>query len=179
MQISAPGFLLIRRHGIGCISSLFVQIFLRGGEHQLDAVELIDFACAGIVVDGYNIRAGEAFAQFLDHAFSNNMIWQAAKGLGADNVIYSAVDQFHHFAGEKPPFSGLVADVDDGFGVVHQRADAHGRGEMPALCKFLCSLRTQLLKGFDAQIGEQGRLFRGAQIIRLVNLVVEAVKHKV
>lgn len=70
----------------------FFQVLLGGGEHQLDAVQLIDLAGAGIVVDGYDVGAGESLAQLFDHALAHHMVRQAAEGLGADDIVYVAVD---------------------------------------------------------------------------------------
>ena len=70
-----------------------------GGEHQLDAVQLIDLAGTGIVVDRHDIGSGILFAQFLDHALAYYVVGQAAEGLAADNIGYTAVNQFHHFSG--------------------------------------------------------------------------------
>lgn len=71
---------------------LFCKIFLGSGKHQFNAVELIDFAGAGIVVDCHDVGAGKMPAQLFDDTLPDDMVWQAAEGLGADNIVYAAVD---------------------------------------------------------------------------------------
>ena len=75
----------------------FSQVFLGCGKHKLNPVELIDLACAGIVVDSDDICKRMLFTDFLNHAFSDNMVWQAAKGLYADNIICSGINKLKHF----------------------------------------------------------------------------------
>ena len=70
-----------------------VQILLGRGKHQLNAVELIDLAGAGIVVDGYDVGKGVAVPQLLDDAFSDHMVGQAGKGLGTYDVGGTGVDK--------------------------------------------------------------------------------------
>ena len=74
------------------IGRSFTQIFLGSGKHQLDTVQLVDFAGARIIVYGNNIGLRITAAQLLDNAFSDNMVGQTAKWLGADNVFHSVVD---------------------------------------------------------------------------------------
>ena len=38
-------------------------------------------------------------AKLLDDAFSHDVVGQTAEGLGADDVVYAAVDQLQHFSG--------------------------------------------------------------------------------
>ena len=116
----------------------FPEIFLGGREHQLDPVKLIDFAGTRIVVDGDNIGKRVALAQFFDNTLSDNVVWKTSKRLCTDNVVDAAVDQFHHFSGQEPAFSGLIADIYDGFRIVHEGVDADRWMEMSALFKFLC-----------------------------------------
>ena len=62
---------------------LLLQVLHRGGEHQLDAVELIDLAGAGVIVHGGDIGVGIGLAQGLDDAFAHNVVGQAGEGLDA------------------------------------------------------------------------------------------------
>lgn len=34
---------------------LLFQVFISGGEHQFDSVQLVNFACTRVVIDGNNI----------------------------------------------------------------------------------------------------------------------------
>ena len=88
------------RH-ISKIVSLFrtlalFQILLGGGEHELDAVELVDFAGAGIVVDGHDVGSKLCLPQDLDNALTSDVVRQAAEGLGTYDVRYAFLDQHHH-----------------------------------------------------------------------------------
>ena len=70
-----------------------MQRALRRGEHQLDAVELVYFARAGVIVDSDNVCAGIGRAQRLDDALADHMVRQAGEWLRADDVRCSGVDQ--------------------------------------------------------------------------------------
>ena len=69
------------------------QIVHRRCQHQFDAVQLIDFAGARVIVDGYDIGPGECFSQWLDHAFSDDVVRQAAKRLGAHDVRHRSEER--------------------------------------------------------------------------------------
>lgn len=97
-----------RSEGSGITLSL-LHIFARCGQHQFDSVQLIHFAGAGIVVNGYDVGLRILLAKLLNHAFSDHMVGQASKGLGADDIGRPAVNQLQHFPGEEPALSGLVA----------------------------------------------------------------------
>lgn len=75
------------------------QILLGGGEHELDAVELVDFAGAGIVVDGHDVGGRISFPQGFDNALAYDVVRQAAEGLGTYDVWYAFLDQFDHLTG--------------------------------------------------------------------------------
>ena len=179
LEISIPATEAIRRLQTFLLHIFLFQIFLSGGQHQLDPVQLVDFACSGIVVDGHDIGEREAPAQFLDDAFADHVVGQAAEGLGADDIVDAAVDQFYHLACQEPAFARLVADIDDRFCVFHEFVDADRRCEVPALFKGFGGRCAQLLDRPDAQSRDKRRLAGGSQIIRFVNLVVEAVEHEI
>jgi len=44
------------------------------GQEELEAVELVNLAGARVVVDGGDVRLGEAAAQFLDHALAGDVV---------------------------------------------------------------------------------------------------------
>ena len=64
-------------------------------------------------------------AKLFDDTFTYDMVGQAGKRLGADDVIDTAVDQFNHFTGQEPAFTGLVTDGYDRTGIFCQRLDVH------------------------------------------------------
>ncbi len=68
-------------------------------QHQLDPVELVDFACARVIVDGDDIRQRVAVSQLFDYAFAYDMVRQAAKRLGAYDIVCACMDQLEHLRG--------------------------------------------------------------------------------
>ena len=114
-----------------------------------------------------------------DHAFSYDMVRQAAKGLCADDVVDSAVDQFQHFTGEEPAFTGLVSKRNDIFGIVGKVFDVCRRCEMTAGTEFFCSGFAELFHQFDSHVCNGGRRFFHTQFFCLEIAVVEAVKQEV
>lgn len=90
----------LKETGCGKHTNLpFIQIFIGGRQHQLDPVELIDFTCARIIVDGDNVGVRIASAEFFDDTLSDDMVRQAGKWLCADDVRSTAVNQFEHLSG--------------------------------------------------------------------------------
>ena len=150
-----------------------------GGEHQLDTVQLIDLAGAGIVIDGHHIGFWISSAQLLNHALAHHMVRQTAEGLGADNVVGTALNKLHHFSGEEPAFTCLVSDGNNGFRIGSDGLNLRRRMEMPGFLKGLHSCRTHPFHGTNARLCDEGRLSAGSQMLRLVDLVVEAVEHEV
>ena len=114
------------------VTLLFFQIFIGGGEHQLDTVELIYLTCSWVVVDCYDICLWVTSAQFFDNAFTDNVVWQTAKRLCTDDICCTAVDQFHHFTCQEPSFPGLVTDGYDLFCVIYKIIDIGRRTKFTA-----------------------------------------------
>ncbi len=79
------------------------------GQHQLDAVLLVDLGGAGVVVDGHDIAPGVVVLELADHALAHDVVGQAAEGLGADDVGHAGVDELQHLGGEEPALAHLVA----------------------------------------------------------------------
>ena len=106
------------------------------------------------------------------------MVGQAAEGLDTDDVFNTVIDQFDHFSGEEPSFAGLVSDGNDGLGEFYEIINAGGCLEVDTL--FVCPVNRleRSFDGTDAECALSGGLFAGAQVFRLVDLVVEAVEHK-
>ena len=113
----------------------FIEVFNSRRKHQLDSVQLIDFAGTGIVIHRDNVGFGEAVAQFLDDTLADNMVRQAGERLCADNVVRAAVDQLDHLAGQEPSLAALVADGYEGLRVLGQLADMRGRSAALAFCQ--------------------------------------------
>ena len=48
-------------------------------QHKFDAVQLVDFAGAGVIIDGDDIRLLILTAQLFDDALAHDVVWQAAE----------------------------------------------------------------------------------------------------
>ena len=90
------------------------------GQHQLDAVFLVDPGGAGVIVHGGDVRLGVAGADLVDHALAHNVVGQAAERLGAHNVAIAALHQLNHLGGEQPALPHLGAQRNDAAGLFHQ-----------------------------------------------------------
>ena len=161
------------------MSVLFRKIFVGGGQHQLDAVQLVDLAGARIVIHGHDIGLREGLAELLDHAFSHHMVGEAAEGLRADNVGDIAMDQLNHLAGQKPPLAGLVAGRYERLGIIDQRVERR-RGIEPlagsqSLAERLSEALQQPHGGFAQRLSRLAK----AQMVRLENAVICAVHEEV
>ena len=75
--LSGDGDIFVERDDFG----LCVYFFECHGEHQFDSIELIDLACAWIVVDGGDVCLRVEFAYFFNHAFSGDVIGEAGERL--------------------------------------------------------------------------------------------------
>ena len=53
------------------------------------------------------------------------MVRKTAKGLGTYDVIYTRMNELHHFSRKEPAFSCLVAEGYDGFSVLSKLLDAY------------------------------------------------------
>ena len=52
-----------------------------------------------IIVDGNDVGLRVAVAKLFDDTLADNVVGQTAKGLGANDIIDTLVDQLDHFAG--------------------------------------------------------------------------------
>lgn len=77
----------------------FFEVFLGGREHQFDPVQLVYFTGTGVIVDGNDVGLRVAAAKLFDDTLADNVVGQTAKGLGANDIIDTLVDQLDHFAG--------------------------------------------------------------------------------
>ena len=107
------------------------------------------------------------------------MVRQTAKGLGADDIVYALMDQLHHFAGQKPSFPGLVSDGNDRLRIGNQIVNGSGGRKVPAFLESGSGGAAHPADCPDRQPRRGGGGFFRAQMLRLINLVVEAVQHKV
>ena len=85
------------------------KIFSGDRKHELNTVFLVYPCGAGIVVNGYNIGALVQSLNAVHHPLATNMIRQAAKGLGADNILVAGFRQLQHFGSQKPALAHFVA----------------------------------------------------------------------
>ena len=99
------------------------RFFWRHGEHELDAVELVDLGGARVVVDGHDVGLGVSGAQRPEHALADDVVGQAREGLGADDVRAAVFDHVDHFCGQVPAFAGLVARRADVLGTLDHLFD--------------------------------------------------------
>ena len=74
------------------------------GHEQLDPVELVRLAAAGIVVHRHEVGVGPDALQFFEYALARNVVGQAAERLEAQDVAHPVVDEFQHFRREQPAF---------------------------------------------------------------------------
>lgn len=75
---------------------LFLFLFgdaLGVGQHELDAVFLVDAGGAGVIVERRDVCRGIGAAQGGDHAAAGDVVRQAAERLGADDVGHAFADQ--------------------------------------------------------------------------------------
>ena len=102
-----------------------IRDVFRRREHELDAVLLVDLAGAGVVVDRHDVGLRIKLLDLAQHTAADDVVWQTAKGLGADDVFAAGFDELDHFCGEEPAFAHLGALVDDffteGLGVLERR----------------------------------------------------------
>ena len=68
------------------LSALMFQIFICSRKHQLDPIELVDFAGSRIKVDCYDIGSRISSSELFDDTFSYHVVRQAGKWLCADNI---------------------------------------------------------------------------------------------
>ena len=81
------------------LNILSLQIFLRRSQHQFNTVQLVYFTGTGVIVDGNDVGLRVAAAKLFDDTLADNVVGQTAKGLGANDIIDTLVDQLDHFTG--------------------------------------------------------------------------------
>ena len=83
-------FLLRRRSGFPFLLS---ELLPGVGQHQLDAVLLIDRRSRGVIINGHDVGIGIIVLQRTDHTFAHDVVGQASEGLRAHDVGNAFVDQ--------------------------------------------------------------------------------------
>ena len=78
---------------------LFLKLLLCCRKHQFNTVQLVYFTGTGVIVDGNDVGLRVAAAKLFDDTLTDNVVGQTAKGLGANDIIDTLVDQLDHFAG--------------------------------------------------------------------------------
>ena len=118
-------------------------------------------------------------ADLFDDTLAYDMVRQAGERLGTYDVFRTAVDQLHHFAGQKPSFTGLVSDRYDRLGVFCQLLNVCRRIKMLALFKRGACGGAQPFERLDAEQRIARGLFAHAKLVCLELVVVQAVEQEV
>ena len=142
---------------------VFVDVFESHGEHEFDAVELVDLAGAWVVVDGCDVGVGVEFAEAFDHALACDVVGEARKWLNTEDIFDAVVDEFDHFGGEEPTFAGGVSELEDGFGEFHHGVDVEWSGESFALSEGVASGFLVVLDDFDGGFCDEHSFERSAE----------------
>ena len=85
-----------RRHLLELKALASAHVLLGHADHELDAVELVDLGCTGVIVHCDDVALGVLAAQLLDHGLAHHVVGQAREGLRADDVGRTMVDQVEH-----------------------------------------------------------------------------------
>ena len=105
-------------------------VLVRGGDHQLDAVELVHLGGTRVVVDRDDVGLRVLSAQLGEHAASHHVVRQAGERLRTDDVRRPVLDQFDHLADQQPAFTGLGAQRDHPLRLGGQLGDGLGHVEL-------------------------------------------------
>ena len=107
------------------------------------------------------------------------MVGKAGKGLDADNVGNAHLDQFDHFAGQEPAFAVLIADGQEGFGLLCDFFDGHRCIKACAACKCFQRGFSNLTDGLDQYFGNHVAGFCSAKEFGQILIAVDAVIQKI
>ena len=97
--------------------------FCKGVHHQFQPVFLIGSAGAGVAVQRKEYGFRISHMELVDHAFSRDVVRQAAEGLEADDAAASMMEKIRHVSGEEPSFAGAVAEREESGGSFGQPRD--------------------------------------------------------
>ena len=104
--------------------------FCKGVHHQFQPVFLIGFAGAGVAVQRKEYGFRISHMELVDHAFSRDVVRQAAEGLEADDAAASMMEKIRHVSGEEPSFAGAVAEREEPGGSFGQPRDIGNLGNV-------------------------------------------------
>ena len=104
-------FLGVTKHYSKCMFA-FIALLCRG-EHQLNAVLLIDLGGTGVVIKWQNIRLLGNLLNLVNHAAACDMVGQAAKGLRTNDIGVAAVHQLQHLRRKQPALTHVIAIADN------------------------------------------------------------------
>ena len=130
------------RLSVAVVPAFLPKSLLRAGKQELDAVQLVYLGGTGIVIDGGEICLRIELADHFGDTLADNVIRKASEWLDTDDVGHTALDELHHFSGEEPSLTGLIADIDDGLCVFDDLEDAGRSFKMTAsrTCSPSCRL---------------------------------------
>lgn len=77
-------------------SNAILEIFVCCCKHEFDSIDLVNFACARIVVDSDNVGARICISEFFYDTFTYDVVWKASKWLGTYDVAGTLMDEFDH-----------------------------------------------------------------------------------
>ena len=89
-----------RRHLLELKALTGAHVLLGHANHKLNAVELVDLGCTGVVIHRDDVALGMLAAQLLDHGLAHHVVGQAREGLRADDVGRAVVNQVEHLGRE-------------------------------------------------------------------------------
>ena len=168
-----------RRHLLELKALAGAHVFLGHADHELNAVELVDLGRTGVVVHRDNVALGVLTAQFLDHSLTHHVVGQARKGLRADDVGRTVVDQVEHLSREQPAFTHVIAHRKHRAGLVRHGADPLGRLEAAGLLEHLLHRRTHPVHELDERLHARARSGRASQLVLLQLGVAHGVQEEV
>ena len=168
-----------RRHLLELKALTGAHVFLGHADHELNAVELVDLGRAGVVVHRDDVALGMLTAQLLDHGLAHHVIGQARKGLRADDVGRTVINQVEHLGREQPALAHVVAHRKHRAGFVRHGADALGCLKAAGLFEHLLHRRAHPVHELDERLHARARSGRASQLVLLQLGVAHGVQEEV
>ena len=113
----------------------------------------------------------------LDNALANHVVRKTCKGLDADDIGDTRAKKLCHFSGEKPSFTVLITDGEEGFCQIGDLFNVHRSFETAAVMQ---CLKSRLAESTDGPNTGARRKIRGlTQKLMLINTIIEGVIHKI
>ena len=126
--------------------------FCKGVHHQFQPVFLIGFAGAGVAVQRKEYGFRISHMELVDHAFSRDVVRQAAEGLEADDAAASMMEKIRHVSGEEPSFAGAVAEREEPGGSFGQPRDIGNLVETKDMEIFVSSSEEPFVQTFQSAV---------------------------